>query len=115
MAREHAGRRTRRIAWGLGAALALVLLLGGRAARGIEFKPPPPPEHERVAGITPEGLKLYRLPADWQAPSGGIDQKAVVAQQKKRREAINNAIGIDLQMAETPHYLIFSNASPTVS
>jgi len=89
--------------------------VGGRAARGIEFKPPPPLEHERVAGVTPEGLKLYRLPADWQAPSGGIDQKAVVAQQKKRREAINNALGIDLQMAETPHYLIFSNASPTVS
>jgi len=118
MAREHAGRRMRCIAWGPGAALVLVLLLGGvggRAARGIEFKPPPPPEHERVDSITLQGLKLYRLPADWQAPSGGIDQEAVVAQQKKRREAINNALGIDLQVAETRHYLIFSNASPTVS
>ena len=115
MAGERDARRTQRTAPALGAVLGVVLLLGAGAARGIEFEPPPPPTEERVSGITPEGIRLYRLPADWRSSSGGIDQKAIVEQQKKRCEAINDALGLDLQMAETPHYLIFSNASPAVS
>jgi hypothetical protein len=109
--RAHALKR----ASGLIAAAAVVLLLGPGAARAIEFAPPPPPTEERVSSLTPEGVRLYRLPEDWRTPSGGINQKAIVEHQKKRIEAINNALGLELQMAETDHYLIFSNASPTVS
>ncbi|MFO8011722.1 MAG: hypothetical protein R6X20_00310 [Phycisphaerae bacterium] len=97
------------------AALALILLLGAGAVRAIEFEPPPPPKHERPTGLTPEGVRLYRLPDPWRTPSGGINQKAIVDHQKKRLEAINDALGLDLQMAQTDHYLIFSNASPAVS
>jgi hypothetical protein len=97
------------------AALTLILLLGAGAVRAIEFEPPPPPREERISHSTPEGARLYRLPEDWRTPSGGINQKAIVDHQKKRLEAINDALGLDLQMAETDHYLIFSNASPTVS
>jgi len=97
------------------AALTLALVLGVGAARAVEFAPPPPSDEERIGEVTPQGVKLYRLPADWRTSSGGIDQKAIVAQQKKRCKTINDALGLGLQMAETDHYLIFSNASPAVS
>jgi len=85
-------------------------------AWAIEFEPPPPPpSEERVSGTTPGGRELYSLPPTWRTASGGIDQKAIVAHQKKRLETINKALGIDLHLAETPHYLIFSDAGRTVS
>ena len=99
----------------LRAAVALGLVVGGLGGGSIALGARSPPKHERAGSITPEGVKLYRLPADWRTASGGIDQDAIVARQKKRRQAINEALGIRLQMAETPHFLIFSNASRTVS
>ncbi len=97
------------------AALALILLLGPGAVWAIEFEPPPPVDEERLGSSTPEGIRLYGLPDPWRTASGGIDQGAIVDHQKKRLKAINDALGLDLQMAETPHYLIFSNAPPAVS
>jgi len=118
MAREQAGRQSRRI-WHIGArlaaALALGLVLGNLAGGGIALGASFPPTHERAGSLTPEGVKLYRLPDDWRTDSGKIDQDAIVAQQKKRREVINEVLGIRLQMAETSHYLLFSDAGRTVS
>jgi len=105
--------RERRIA--IVAALSVMLVLTAGPAWGIAFEPPPPPKEERISDITPAGIDLYRLPDDWQLPGGHINQKAIVEQQKRRCERINDALGLELQMAETPHFLIFSNAGPAVS
>ncbi len=115
----HRGRRWRRraIALAAGVAAGVALSAWGTGASAIEFEPPPPPRshEERVSAVTPAGRALYSLPADWRTASGGIDQKAIVAHQKKRLKTINKALGTDLQMAETRHYLIFSDAGRRVS
>jgi hypothetical protein len=97
------------------AALTLVLLLGFGPGRVLASEAPPPPEHERTSGLTSAGEKLYELPENWRTPSGDIDQKVIVDHLKKRCKAINDRLGLNLEMAETDHYLIFSNASPQVS
>ena len=52
----------------------------------------------------------FRPPTNYRKPDGSIDQKAVVAHQKKRLATINRVLDLRMQGVETPHYLIFSDA-----
>ncbi len=52
----------------------------------------------------------WRLPDNWRRADGAIDQEVLVAHQKKRIEVINKRFGAHFELAETEHYLIFSDA-----
>ena len=73
----------------------------------------PLPEGERP--VPPAGRDIYLLPDDYRAADGTVDQAALVADQKRRIETINRLLGVKLEMVETTHYLLFSDADPRVT
>jgi len=54
--------------------------------------------------------EAFQLPTDWRKDDGSFNQVALVAQQKKRLDSINKTLGLQMKSAETPHFLVFSNA-----
>jgi hypothetical protein len=61
------------------------------------------------------GSDPFLLPADYRNPDGSFNEEAITAQQKKRLDAINARLHTRLQMAETPHYLLFSDADAAMT
>jgi hypothetical protein len=58
---------------------------------------------------------VFLLPANFRNADGSFNQDAIVAQQKKRLEVINARLKCKLRLAETPHYLVFSDADPATT
>jgi len=113
------GRRGGAAALLLAATLATAC---ARPARAEAFRLPPLAARRHggrprdAVAMTPSaGQAIYRLPADYRGPTGGVDQTALVAQQKRRLAAINRTVGTNLKAAETSHYLIFSDADEKVT
>lgn len=91
-----------------GAGLVLSLLAcPASAARSAAPKSTTPPEGAGLDGFT--------LPENYKNADGSFNQEALVAQQKRRLDTINGKIGTKMRLAETPHYLIFSDADPALS
>jgi hypothetical protein len=53
----------------------------------------------------------FTPPDGWINPDRSINHELVVEAQKKRLSIINERLSLRLALAETPHFLIFSNAS----
>jgi len=101
---------------GLLAASALVALALGLAADAA-WAARPPKKTTTPAEKTPgkEGgdaaaLEVFRLPRNYRNEDGSFNQDAIVAQQKRRLDVINQKLGTKLRMVETAHYLVFSEA-----
>lgn len=123
MNKQGPGRRLAAVAAGW---LLAASALGGAwpaQAGAVDFRAPPPadeaptpaplPAGERP--VPPAGRDVYLLPDDYRAADGTVDQAALLADQKKRIETINRLLGTKLQMVETTHYLLFSDADPRVT
>ena len=61
------------------------------------------------------GMDCFCLPADYRSADGSFNQDAIVAQQKKRLDVINERLGTKLRLSETPHYLVFSDADAAIT
>jgi hypothetical protein len=90
--------------------------------RGIDPATRPPPTNFFVAGDpgtgAPGGIRGagFVLPPTCMNADGTVNQQAVVEAQKKRLDTVNRELGLRLALAETPHYLIFSDAdAPTTA
>jgi hypothetical protein len=55
------------------------------------------------------GMEAFLLPVNYRNLDGSFNQEALVAQQKKRMEVVNDRLRVKLRLSETPHYLIFSD------
>ena len=106
------------------AAAFLVLWLVVSGAASAASAPPkgkedPASDAPRPVDEAPSRLivksELYETPAACRKPDGTFDQPALVEHQKGRLEKINKRLGINLGMAETKHYLIFSNADAAMT
>lgn len=75
-----------------------------------EGKKPTGGDEERVITNLESEHDAWRLPPDWKNPDGSINQAALVAQQKRRVETMNQKLAARFQLVETKHYLIFSDA-----
>ncbi len=113
--------RLRRLAWLLPAALATLAWVlpaspaaaAGEAVEQVEpaVEAPPGGREEHVVVETGEHpFEAWRLPEDWRHPDGTFNQEALVAQQRKRLDALNQRLETDFRLTETAHYLIFSDA-----
>lgn len=98
------------------AALALCALIFGWAAVARAEAPPPDVKKlmESMTSARPTH-GLYDPPPNCRKPDGTFDQDAIVAQQKKRLETIRRRLAAKFGMAETPHYLIISNADAAIT
>ncbi|MBM3957684.1 MAG: hypothetical protein FJ313_06490 [Gemmatimonadetes bacterium] len=94
----------------LGAAALAAALTAGVLAE--EKAPPPTRVPTRGESAKPEA---FRLPPDYKNADGSFNQEALVAQQRKRLEPINEKLLGKFEMAETAHYLIVSDADPQIS
>jgi len=136
--RRTAARRCLLPTWAVAAALA-VGLAACPAMAGALFPsaepaalPPPaasPGTPEKAGGDKPAGakalkghvradragLEAFRLPPDYLNDDKTFNQEAILAQQKRRLDAINEKLGMKLRLAETPHYLVFSDADAAMT
>jgi len=137
-----ARRRCALAAWALAAAMAACLAAGPAWAAGTLFTgaapavapsaPPPPPAAtpasapDPAATDKPAGAKTLKspakpskdcfcLPLDYRNADGTFNQESITAQQKRRLEAINEKLGTKLRLAETPHYLVFSDTDAAMT
>lgn len=117
------GRARGRPGWAaaLTVAAAVAAVWATRAGAGA-FRLPPhsaPAKAGRARDAVPltppSGQALYRLPADYRGSTGGVNQTALVAHQKRRVPAINRLVGTRLKTFETAHYLIFSDADAKIT
>ena len=108
----------------------LVAMMGAEAAAGgpearptrpapRQQTPPEPPEqppHEGDEGqkVVVRGeqqeFEAWCLPLNYRNADGSFNQDAIVAQQKKRLETLNQKLPAKFRLAETRHYLVLSDA-----
>lgn len=68
-----------------------------------------------AAPAVPSALDPFALPPDYRCPDGSFDEDALVAQQKRRLGLVNDKLNVRFTLAETPHFLVFSDAGPALS
>ncbi|MBM4018987.1 MAG: hypothetical protein FJ288_11780 [Planctomycetes bacterium] len=57
-----------------------------------------------------DGMEVFLLPPGYRNADGSFNQEAIVAQQKRRLDVINEKLGLKMRMTETPHYLVLCDA-----
>jgi len=107
--------------------LAVATVLAGRApaaaapaaaapaeAPGLVAPPAQDKAGDKTAGAAAKagkpGMEVFLLPANYRNADGTFNEEAIVAQQKKRLEVINEKLHDRLRLTETAHYLVFSDA-----
>jgi len=93
--------------------LASSAALAARAADAAQGKgeiKPVAPAPAKVELSESDDAIFNRLPKEWRKPDGSFDHDALVAHLKKRLEVISQALPTQLKVAETPHYLVASDA-----
>jgi hypothetical protein len=109
---------TGRRSWGtllsLAAAAGLVVLASVSFAPAAPIPAPAKgkavPAKTDTADSAATKAESFLLPTDWRNANGSINHAAIVTQEKKRLEVINRELKVTMQMKETAHFLIFSNA-----
>lgn len=105
-------------------AAALVLLAAAPCLAVAADDADSPPADETIPGggkdervVLPgdkADLEPWRLPPNYRRPDGSFDQAKIVARQKERLPVLNERLGARLRLAETDHYLLFTDAdAPT--
>ncbi|MCX5683050.1 MAG: hypothetical protein NT049_05120, partial [Planctomycetota bacterium] len=61
------------------------------------------------------GMEAFCLPKDYRNADGTFNQESITAQQKSRMDVINDKLGTKLRLAETPHYLVFSDTDAAMT
>ena len=61
------------------------------------------------------GMEAFCLPGNYLNDDKTFNQEAITAQQKKRLDAINEKLGTNLRLTETPHYLVFSDTDAAMT
>ncbi len=63
----------------------------------------------------PSAVDPFALPPDFRTADGAIDQDALVAQERRRLDLMNEKLKGRFRISETVHYLIFSDVDPSLS
>jgi len=97
------------ISWMAGLAATLFVAATGMAA------PPPRAPAQAVAKAEPAWVGPFPLPKTCFNPNGSFNQEAIVLEQKKRPAVIGQKLGSQFDVAETEHYLLFSDADHEIT
>ncbi|MCX5683882.1 MAG: peptidase MA family metallohydrolase [Planctomycetota bacterium] len=98
------------------AVLAAAMLLGPISAAGAAMVEDQPHGGKAEKGKKEKAPKsAFELPPNAMNPDGSVNQDVVLAVQKKHVETLNKKFAAKFAVAETPHYLIFSDSPAAVT